>query len=94
MRRNNPEPSMYSWVKSGHWRASGMTISSIKLEPTGTEEDDDYLVFEFGLDPSARKLRRPEIARDATSVRNEPGRPAGGAPASETPPGRLLGCRK
>lgn len=40
--------------------ASGMTITSVKIEPAGTTEDDDYIVFELGMDPSARRLRAPK----------------------------------
>jgi hypothetical protein len=38
---------------------AGRTISSVRFEPQGTGEDDDYLVFEFRDDPAARGLRMP-----------------------------------
>jgi hypothetical protein len=39
--------------------AQGRTISSVRFEPKGTNEDDDYVVFEFSDDPAAAKLRLP-----------------------------------
>jgi hypothetical protein len=38
---------------------AGRTISSVRLEPQGNGEDDDYLVFEFRDDPAARDLHMP-----------------------------------
>jgi hypothetical protein len=37
----------------------GLTISAVSFEAKGTDEDDDYVVFEFSDDPAARKLRLP-----------------------------------
>jgi hypothetical protein len=39
----------------------GLTISGVTLEPSGADNDDDYLVFEFGSDPAAMPFREPEI---------------------------------
>jgi hypothetical protein len=38
---------------------AGRTISSVRFEPQGIGEDDDYLVFEFRDDPAARGLQMP-----------------------------------
>lgn len=38
---------------------AGRTISSVRFEPQGTGEDDDYLVFELRDDPAARGLQMP-----------------------------------
>jgi len=38
---------------------AGRTISSVRFEPQGAGEDDDYLVFEFRDDPAARGLQMP-----------------------------------
>ena len=43
---------------------AGMTITSAGFEPKGDDEDDDYLVFEFRDDPSARALRMPETLKE------------------------------
>jgi hypothetical protein len=37
----------------------GLTISAVRFEPKGVDEDDDYVVFEFSDDPAARELRLP-----------------------------------
>jgi hypothetical protein len=37
----------------------GLTISAVRFEAQGTDEDDDYVVFEFSDDPAARELRLP-----------------------------------
>jgi hypothetical protein len=39
--------------------ASGKTIASVSLERSGSEEDDDYVVFEFAEDPAALPLTLP-----------------------------------
>lgn len=43
---------------------AGRTISSVRFEPQGDSEDDDYLVFEFRDDPSASALRIPAVLKD------------------------------
>lgn len=40
-----------------HWLNLGLTLSDVKVEPGGLDEDDDYLILTFSDDPSARKLR-------------------------------------
>ncbi len=47
----------------------GKTISGIKFEPSGTEHDDDYIVFEFAPDPCAMPFRMPEIIEEETITR-------------------------
>ena len=39
--------------------AQGRTISSLRFEGQGNEEDDDYVVFEFKEDPAATRFRAP-----------------------------------
>lgn len=39
--------------------AAGRTISAVRFEPKGDDEDDDYLVFEFREDPAATELGLP-----------------------------------
>lgn len=39
--------------------ASGRTISDIRFESEGINEDDDYVVVEFRLDPAAAKFKMP-----------------------------------
>jgi hypothetical protein len=41
----------------------GRTISAVRFEPKGVDEDDDYVVFEFSDDPAARELRLPGSAK-------------------------------
>ena len=44
---------------------AGRTISSVRFEPQGNGEDDDYLIFEFRDDPAARGLQMPtQLKRD------------------------------
>jgi hypothetical protein len=38
---------------------AGRTLSDVRFEPKGVDEDDDCLVFEFRLDPAATLLRLP-----------------------------------
>ncbi|MGO7755297.1 hypothetical protein ACC817_08245 [Rhizobium ruizarguesonis] len=40
--------------------SDGRTISNITIERKETEEDDDYLIFEFEDDPAARAIKSPE----------------------------------
>jgi hypothetical protein len=47
---------------------AGRTISSVRFEPQGNSEEDDYLVFEFRDDPSARALRMPAVLKEQKSV--------------------------
>ena len=39
--------------------ANGKMITEVRFESTGTEKDDDYLVFEFDDDPAASPLNLP-----------------------------------
>lgn len=47
---------------------AGRTISSVRFEPQGDSEEDDYLVFEFRDDPSARALQMPAALKERKSV--------------------------
>jgi hypothetical protein len=47
---------------------AGRTISSVRFEPQGDSEEDDYLVFEFRDDPSARALRMPPALKQEKSL--------------------------
>jgi len=47
---------------------AGRTISSVRFEPQGDSEEDDYLVFEFRDDPSARALRMPAALKKDKSL--------------------------
>jgi hypothetical protein len=38
---------------------SGRTISDIRFESKGVDQDDDYVVIEFGFDPAAAKFNMP-----------------------------------
>jgi hypothetical protein len=40
--------------------ARGKTISGVRFESSGTDGDDDYVVFEFEEDPAASPLRSPQ----------------------------------
>ncbi len=42
----------------------GETFSLVSFEPRGPDEDDDWIVVEFGDDPAARRLRRPSPSAD------------------------------
>jgi hypothetical protein len=42
----------------------GCTLSAARVERAGIDEDDDYLVFEFSIDPAARPLRNPKAITD------------------------------
>ena len=43
---------------------SGRTLCNARLEATGLDEDDDYLVFEFAPDAAALPLKRPKHAQN------------------------------
>lgn len=45
--------------------AAGRTISDVRLEPKGVDEDDDHLFFEFRLDPAATPLTLPAQLKTA-----------------------------
>jgi hypothetical protein len=47
---------------------AGRTISSVRFEPQGDSEEDDYLVFEFRDDASARPLRMPATLKEDKSL--------------------------
>lgn len=40
-----------------HFLKSGLTISSVRLEPGGIDDDDDCLIFEFAQDPAASEFQ-------------------------------------
>ena len=40
----------------GQWLQQGHTISNVKFENAGIDEDDDYVIFEFMPNPSASRL--------------------------------------
>ena len=42
----------------------GETFSLVSFEPRGPDEDDDWIVVEFGDDPAARELRLPSPSAD------------------------------
>ena len=46
----------------------GRTISSVRFEPQGDNEDGDYLIFEFRNDPSARALQMPAVLKGDKSI--------------------------
>jgi hypothetical protein len=45
-----------------HWLKMGYTFQDARLEKAGTDEDDDYLVFDFGPDVAAMPLKTPGSA--------------------------------
>jgi hypothetical protein len=45
-----------------HWLQMGFTLQDARVEKAGTDEDDDYLVFDFGPDVAAMPLKMPETA--------------------------------
>jgi hypothetical protein len=47
---------------------AGRTISSVRFEPQGNDEEDDYLIFEFRDDPSARALQLPTELKGDKSI--------------------------
>jgi hypothetical protein len=47
---------------------AGRTISSVRFETQGNNEEDDYLIFEFRDDPSARALQMPAELKGDKSV--------------------------
>jgi hypothetical protein len=49
---------------------AGRTISSVRFEPQGNAEDDDYLIFEFRDDPAARELRMPAQLKGVNTPNN------------------------
>ena len=42
-----------------HQLATGHTVSDVRFESKGADDDDDYLVFEFSADPAAKPLQLP-----------------------------------
>jgi hypothetical protein len=40
----------------------------VRFEPQGNNEEDDYLIFEFRDDPSARALQMPAESKGDKSV--------------------------
>jgi hypothetical protein len=38
---------------------SGRTISDVRFESKGVDQDDDYVVIEFRFDPAAAKFNMP-----------------------------------
>jgi hypothetical protein len=39
----------------------GMTIRTVRIEPAGVDEDDDYMVFDLAPDPAAKTLQVPKV---------------------------------
>jgi hypothetical protein len=45
-----------------HWLKIGFTIQGARLDKTGIQDDDDYIVFDFAADVSAMPLKKPDTA--------------------------------
>jgi len=42
-----------------HWLTLGFAISDVKFEASGSDHDDDYVIFQFEKDPNASPLELP-----------------------------------